>query len=262
MLGEETNHFIVEYVKFLVAGTTTTLQVTSKLDRKYIEVGCEVRVWIGSRERFSCRPCWALGLERKYILLEMPRNRSTNFPISKEMARILRHGTKPREAPIPMNGDDGSVLIRDLMAHPSIAQHGATETTVLAVAREVEEADKLRFALYRESVTEEWRVRALNGRSLRIGQSALPPPGETPGRYLRGTTPEAAHTILKTGIRVMKRTHIRMIEYSHTPRGAAYLKNRDKKQIWLTIDGPNAATAGVKFIKLEDDVVLPEGVRG
>ena len=192
----------------------------------------------------------------------MPRHRSINFPLSKEMARILRHGTKPREAPTPMNGDDGSVLIRDLMAHPSIAQQCPTETIAMAVAREVDEDDKLRFALYRESVTEEWRVRALNGHSLRIGNSALPPPEETPGWYLHGTTLEAAHNILKTGIRAMKRTHIHMIEYTHTPRGAAYLKNREKKQIWLTVDGPNAATAGIKFTKLENDVILSEGVKG
>ena len=160
-----------------------------------------------------------------------------------------------------MDRNDGSVLVRDLLAHPKVTQYAATGEEIRIISRDIDDGDKLRLEMFKGPLRQCLRVRALNGHSLLIDQNALPPPEEAPWRYRNGTTLEAAHAILKTGVRCVERNDIHMIEYHHTPRGAAYLKGKTRKHILLTIDGPGAASAGIKFAKLTNEAIIPKGTQ-
>ena len=124
--------------------------------------------------------------------------------ISKNMSRILRHGTDDaNEMPIELDLPSGaSALVEDLMAHDTFKRLSATMDDVRRCAQEKDKSHKLRFDLYESH--DGWRIRAFQGHTAQA--SAVPEhTGTLTQRFvIHATQVGSARLIANEGFKLIK----------------------------------------------------------
>lgn len=88
----------------LANGVITAFQSYLKTAAKYVTVVCEVGIGCSFLVKHvtnfqRARPRWAKFHNPIITLLDMPRGRNPRFELSKDVARILRHGTTNARRP-------------------------------------------------------------------------------------------------------------------------------------------------------------------
>ena len=70
--------------------------------------------------------------------------------LSRDVTRILRHGTNARQgaSPITMDMADGSVSMTDLLDHPTIRANQSSEEDLRRIAQDISPMGKIRLDMF------------------------------------------------------------------------------------------------------------------
>ena len=158
--------------------------------------------------------------------------------ISKYMSYLLRHDPKDLKM-----DEHGFVDFNELLQKIREKFPDADESLIVEI---VERSERRRFEL------RDGKIRALYGHSIPV-KLGLKEDSSVKILY-HGTTPEAAKSILREGIKPMKR---RWVHLSPTPEIARRVGlRRTSRPAILEIDAERARKDGLKFYKATDEVYL------
>ena len=244
----------VNATQFYPGGLSVGLAVRmlEKTDKLSEPIGCE----------------WYLGA----IPVDMPKGKGRQckgqgnriVSISKNMSRILRHGTDGTDEPeIDLDLPSGaSALVADLLVRPTFARLSTTVEDVQACAQEKDNSRKFRFDLYESRSW--WRVGAFQWHTLQA--SAIPEQSRRlTQRFLaHATQVGSARLIAREGSELIKgRQEFHFAENHFNARQYEYLKDSGgKRGMWIILDPHKATQQGMQFRLLPNDVVVTTGVRG
>ena len=165
--------------------------------------------------------------------------------LSKFLSLMLRH--EPAKFGLVLD-PEGFVPLADAMLAINRQFPQATSADVVAVVGTIE-PDKQRFTIV------EGDIRANYGHSLaeRVAQAAMQPPQV----LIHGTNERAVGTILRDGLRPMKRQYVHM-----TPDAALaeLVGARRGKPVLISVDAHAAHLAGVVFYRANDSFWLADAI--
>ena len=213
--------------------------------------------WGSPVGHWPCMALFTIGMPRAYI-----DTRLDNIP--HDVTRKLRHGPNARkdEVEFEMDMEGGNVLVSKFLQHPTMRSNSASEEDMRRLTQDISPRNKERLDMFFDEHRDGYRMRAINGHSLKIGKLGRPPAMTCPGLFTHGTTVEASHEILRSGIKSMNRNATHLVDYWHSTRQAKYLFHPTRKGVWLAIDGQAEAHASVQFAKLPNEVVATTGTAG
>lgn len=159
--------------------------------------------------------------------------------LSKRMSHALRHAPWQYELELD---EAGWTPVADLLA--------ALDVSRAQLENVVRESPKQRFELAAD------RIRARYGHS--VPGRIVREPGTPPAELYHGTSTSAATSILRDGLRPMRRQYVHL---SATLEMAETVGSRKGEQVRvLTVDTPAARAAGVEFLRGNEIVWLAAGV--
>ncbi len=164
--------------------------------------------------------------------------------LSKEMSKALRH--IPRLYGLELD-PQGWVSTEALIK--GIEDRRNQAVTLEDFQRVLEQSDKQRFEI------KDGRIRALYGHSVK--DKLVKEPDEPPAVLYHGTNPAALHSILKTGLKPMRRQYVHLSPDGPT---ATQVARRKGEPLILEIDAAGAYRAGHNFYRGNDMVWLADAV--
>ncbi|XP_009862003.2 tRNA 2'-phosphotransferase 1 [Ciona intestinalis] len=178
----------------------------------------------------------------------------SDYQLSRELVRILRHGS--RSGSIPMD-EQGYVYVDDIIDCPGVK--GAFRGVALEdVQKVVNSSDKKRYEM--DLIGGRWKIKATQGHSIRLGNLELEPITNWAKHpvVIHGTFWSNWESIKREGLCKMRRSHI------HFAEGLAgeVLSGMSRKcQVAIYINLRKALAEGVQFFQSSNKVVLSEGDR-
>ena len=162
------------------------------------------------------------------------------------MSKALRHTPWLYELELD---PQGWVTIEALIDGIGDRRKQGQAVTVEDFERIMEQSDKQRFEM------KDGRIRALYGHSVK--EKMLKEPGEPPAVLYHGTTPAALNSILKAGLKPMRRQYVHLSPDVPT---ATQVARRKGEPLILEIDAAGAYRAGYPFYRGNDMVWLADAV--
>lgn len=167
--------------------------------------------------------------------------------LSKTISHALRH--RPQDYGLVLDAE-GWVAVDDLLAALS-RRFGTRRTVSMAEIEQImAESEKQRFEL------RDGKIRAFYGHSTptKIEREAVTPPAV----LYHGTTQEAAQTILREGLRSMKRQYVHLSTDEKTARLVGL--RRTGKPVILRIAALEAHQHGTRFYLGNEDIWLADPI--
>jgi len=186
----------------------------------------------------------------KYLEIRLQPKKKNLLGFSKYLSFLLRHGAIKKGYTMDLQG---FVSIEELMSK--------NEITLDEIKEIVAKDSKKRFMLVeRES---RWFIKAAQGHSIKIEDPdlVLITDAKDIPVVVHGTNKNAYKAISKSGLNKMTRTHI---HFSHGDLSDPTVISGIRKtaNVLIYIDVPKAMTAGIKFYKSLNGVILSEGING
>lgn len=165
--------------------------------------------------------------------------------ISKLMSLILRHD--PSRFGLTLDAE-GFVPLVDVLAAVRTQLPGSATEDIVAVVETVER-DKQRFSIVDDE------IRANYGHSIaeRIAQTAAEPPP----LLLHGTHVDALATILREGLRPMRRQYVHLTPNADLARRVG---RRHGKALLIEVDASGAHAAGIVFYRANENFWLVDSL--
>ena len=167
------------------------------------------------------------------------------------LSRVVSHALRHAPARYGLVLDpDGWGPVDDLLA--ALRRHRASWSGLAAsdLQRMIATSDKPRFEMG------DGRIRARYGHSL--PDKIVRVPAEPPTLLFHGTTPEAARSILRQGLRPMRRQYVHLSVDEATARQVG--ARRTTSPMILIVRAADAHAAGVRFYPGEDTIWLADQV--
>jgi putative RNA 2'-phosphotransferase len=167
--------------------------------------------------------------------------------LSKTIAHALRH--KPEDYGLKLDAE-GWVAVEDLLT--ALRKRFGTQRplSVADIERIIAESSKQRFEM------RNGKIRAFYGHSTatRIEKETAIPPAV----LYHGTTPEAAQTILREGLKAMNRQYVHLSADEKTARLVGL--RRSSRPVILHIDALEASRQGIQFYLGNEDIWMADTI--
>jgi putative RNA 2'-phosphotransferase len=167
--------------------------------------------------------------------------------LSKTIAHALRH--KPEEYGLTLDAE-GWVEVEALLATLRKRRSAWSQVSQEDIKEIIDKSDKQRFEL-RGS-----KIRAFYGHS--TAERVEKGPSIPPVVLYHGTTAQAATTILKEGLKAMKRQYVHLSTDEQTARVVAL--RRTRQPVILRIDAQVAYEQGINFYVGNEDIWLADPI--
>eukprot|EP00397_Hematodinium_sp_SG-2012_P020620 GEMP01021257.1.p1 GENE.GEMP01021257.1~~GEMP01021257.1.p1 ORF type:complete len:501 (+),score=96.55 GEMP01021257.1:135-1637(+) len=180
------------------------------------------------------------------------------FPISKALARVLRHtGVHTMQS-------DGYASLDVVLNLPQLRLLGATEQDIRRIVQGAGGNTKKRFdlGLLRNGVTQAIRAAQGHSRDSGVVREDAWPRVKMVGKLLHGTTWDAAQCIVRTGIYRQNRLHIHFVEYDKAVSMDVVSGVRHDSELGILVDGERAQADGIVFYRSSNGVILSAGIHG
>ncbi|GCE11322.1 RNA 2'-phosphotransferase [Tengunoibacter tsumagoiensis] len=167
--------------------------------------------------------------------------------LSKTMAYALRH--QPVQFGLTLD-EEGWVEVSTLLEALRKQRSAWRLLQTTDLERVIAESDKKRYEI------REGRIRAYYGHS--IEQKMQHEPVEPPVILYHGTTPEAAPSIRRQGLKPMQRQYVHLATDIETARQVAL--RRTHKPVIIRVEAQQAYRQGIAFYSGNDDIWLAEPI--
>ena len=131
-----------------------------------------------------------------------------------------------------MDMAEGRAIVSQFTQHSTMSAIQATEADMRRITQDISPKDKVRPDMFPGDTREGYRMRAIDGYSMNIGQLGKTEHTKRPGLFLRGTAVQAAREILRTGIKSVKRNEIHLVDYRRARRQAKYIFRNSREGVW------------------------------
>ena len=182
--------------------------------------------------------------------------------ISKFPTRIARHGQRATDGPsIPWNRKR-EAAVGDILPHSSFQALHTTDGDLRQITSDAEAREEKRaYARYGQT-TSIYVVGVYNGHTSPMGENPIDTPILKPTVYFRATSWGPTVQILKACIRSMSRNDVHLVPLNMSARHHAYLAPSSGKTHVVTGDGVMDSSTGIKFLEIENGVIITLGIDG